>query len=287
MLFAHSSRDVYLAILSVVNLTVILWPFMEHDVLSPSATVLFAVIGVIVTCTNYQCIAHNFIHNPFFVSSSLNFLFSVFNTLSLGVPQSLYRVHHLLHHRYNNCPATPRSRGEGYDPSSIYDHSSVPGTPEPIVRYALYGPLRTDIRALYAKLSKSFAGRCWSEVAALVGFWIALAAWEPKTFLYYYLPVWYLGQVAAHAENYLEHYGADPYNKLKDSVSCYGKAYNLIWFNNGYHQEHHSRPSVHWSRVTEVTDGMLPIAERRVVPVAHVCNLQRLHGGSAPPIVKG
>lgn len=228
MLFAHSSRDGYLALLSVLNLAVILWPFIQHDVLSPSATFLFAFIGIILNCTNYQCIAHNFIHNPFFRSPSLNFLFSVFNTLSLGVPQSLYRVHHLLHHRYNNCPATPRSRGEGYDPSSIYDYSSAPGKPEPIVSYALYGLLRINVRVAYAKLSKSFTARRWAEVATLFGFWIALAAWDPKTFLYYYLPVWYLGQVSAYAENYLEHYGADPYNKLKDSVSCYAKLYNHL-----------------------------------------------------------
>jgi fatty acid desaturase len=275
MIFSHSSKDMYLVLLSALNLVVILWAIIQFQELSVITLIMLSLLIIFLNCTNYQCIAHNFIHNPFFRSPTLNFIFSVFNTLPLGVPQSLYRVHHLLHHRYNNGPPTPGNGNDCGDPSSIYQYASISGCPEHIASYAFRGPLRVNIRTLYRKLSKLFKKRYWAEIAALCGFWLGLAAYDIKAFPIFYLPVWYLGQVSAYAENYLEHYGANPLNKLKDSVSCYGALYNLIWFNNGYHQEHHLRPAVHWSRIKEVKAEMLPAAERRVVPVAHWLNFAR------------
>ena len=89
------------------------------------------------------------------------------------------------------------------------------------------------------------------------------------------MPVWYFGQAAALAENYLEHYGSVPGSRLTDSVSSYGAVYNLVWFNNGYHQEHHLKPQMHWTRVAEVRPEMLPEDRRRVVAGAHWFNWKK------------
>jgi fatty acid desaturase len=35
-------------------------------------------------------------------------------------------------------------------------------------------------------------------------------------------------------------------------VSSYGKLYNAIWFNNGYHAEHHYKPKVHWTKMDQL-----------------------------------
>ncbi len=43
---------------------------------------------VFLNCTNYQCVAHNFLHNPFFRSGWLNNGFSVINGVPLGRAQS-------------------------------------------------------------------------------------------------------------------------------------------------------------------------------------------------------
>jgi hypothetical protein len=32
-------------------------------------------------------------------------------------------------------------------------------------------------------------------------------------------------------------------------VSSYGRIYNLLFFYNGYHAEHHFRPKVHWTKM--------------------------------------
>ena len=34
-------------------------------------------------------------------------------------------------------------------------------------------------------------------------------------------------------------------------MSSYGKVYNWIFFNNGYHAEHHFRPKAHWTKMHE------------------------------------
>jgi fatty acid desaturase len=49
-------------------------------------------------------------------------------------------------------------------------------------------------------------------------------------------------------ENYYEHFGATPENSFANSVSHYGRIYNLVFFNEGYHQEHHLRPQAHWTK---------------------------------------
>jgi hypothetical protein len=35
-------------------------------------------------------------------------------------------------------------------------------------------------------------------------------------------------------------------------VSSYHWLYNLLWFNNGYHAEHHYKPKVHWTKMHEL-----------------------------------
>src|SRR5262249_49318968 len=43
-------------------------------------------------------ISHNFVHKPFFRAKRLNLLFSLYLSVLLGIPQSLWRARHLAHH---------------------------------------------------------------------------------------------------------------------------------------------------------------------------------------------
>jgi len=269
--FAHSTKDAWLIGLALTEFAVIVGTALMFDRLPGWGVISAAALSVFLNCTNFQCIAHNFVHTPFFARAGLHRPFSVFNSLILGLPQTLYRYHHLNHHAYNNN-APDAATGTTRDRSSTYRFSRQPGRPESLVRYAFIGPLRADVSALYAEARRHReAGLVWTEVTALIGFWAALIMFRP-TFVVFLLPTWYLGHVAAYAENYLEHHGAIPGNRLADSVSSYGRAYNLIWFNNGYHQEHHCRPHVHWSRVPALRAEMLPERARRVVKHAHWFN---------------
>ena len=268
-LFAKSNLDALLVTLSICELAATFALAGYFQRLPWAVKVGWAMLLVFANCTNYQCIAHNFIHNPFFRAKGLNRCFGVLNTLALGIPQNLYKVHHLNHHKYGS----DLNNGTTADYSSIYRFSTRPPLAETLWRYAFIGPLRADFRILWRDARRLRLHRqiLW-ETLALLLFWLLLLSMNSGFFLFIYLPLWYLGQVAAYAENYLEHYKAMPGSPLTDSVSCYNTIYNRLWFNNGYHQEHHLKPSVHWSRVKEIRRAMLPENQRRVVGGAHWFN---------------
>jgi hypothetical protein len=85
------------------------------------------------------------------------------------------------------------------------------------------------------------------QVAAVLALWIAVALAAPVFFALTYLPG-YLGGLALCAlHGYYEH--------EHGTTSHYGRLYNLLFFNDGYHVEHHARPGVHWSRLPAYRDA--------------------------------
>ena len=271
-LFAHSRLDGLLAAMAGVQAAVLVcgvWT-CGHD--PWSLTLALAAISVFLMCTNFQCTAHNFIHNPFFRSRRLNAVFSLINSPLLGGSQTLYRLHHLHHHKYNNDLPDPRT-GTTHDFTSTWRHGRPPMHEESIVSYALLGYFRSDFRWLLreARRRRVLYNAAW-ELAALGAMLIVLATINLRGFVCFYLPVWFFGNAAAMAENYLEHHGATPGHRQTDSVSCYSRLYNFVWFNNGYHQEHHYRPQLHWTRVPDVRRLLPPESQRRVVRGAHWFN---------------
>ena len=64
-----------------------------------------------------------------------------------------------------------------------------------------------------------------------------------------YLPLFLFGQFMVRVSAYFGHYKAsDVENPYANSVNHYSRLWNVIMFNEGYHQEHHIRPQEHWSR---------------------------------------
>lgn len=272
MIFAQSVRDGILVLLSLLTITAFVALGFFWETLSLLVILICAGALIFLICTNYQCIAHNFLHNPFFKSRVMNTLFSLINSVPLGMSQTLYKFHHFNHHRHSNDYKDPQT-GRTKDRSSTFAHSRCSDKEESIVSYALLGVLRTDLVSLYREAKEKNKHRLvkW-ESLVIFSFFGFLLFFNWQYFLVFVLPVWYLGQAAALAENYLEHHKAVPGNVQTNSVSCYNPLYNLIWFNNGYHQEHHCKPAVHWTKVKEVRTEMLPEDQRRVVRGAHWFN---------------
>lgn len=272
-IFTHSGMDAVLVAVALLQLGLTAFVVAEFPALGATTLVGLGAALVFLTCTNYQCIAHNHIHNPFFRSARLNALFSALNSLGLGMPATIYRFHHLNHHRFNN-DLPDAATGDTRDRSSTYRYAGRGGAAEGLLAYSVLGVFRTDLGVLHADAKKKgLARHVWLETALVVLAAAAVLAARPSCFFAFYLPVWFLGQVAAFAENYLEHAHATPGNRLTDSVSSYSALYNLVWFNNGYHQEHHFRPQLHWTQIRAVRAEMLPESERRVVRGAHWFNL--------------
>jgi fatty acid desaturase len=271
-LFSHSRLDGLLVLLALAQFGVLLYGVLTFGSVHWGVSLLVGLLSVFLMCTNFQCVAHNFIHNPFFTSRRLNSFFALFNSLLIGGAQSLYRVHHLHHHKYNNDAPNPQT-GNTQDVTSTWRHSRWPGQEEGFLTYALFGYFRSDFGFLLREAKRrQVLGKVAVESLVFLSMVVAFAILNPLGLLAFYLPVWLLGNMAAQAENYLEHYGAIPGNRMTDSVSSYGKLYNLIWFNNGYHQEHHYRPQVHWSHLPEVKPLLPGESERRVVTGAHWFN---------------
>ena len=81
------------------------------------------------------------------------------------------------------------------------------------------------------------------ESALIVSLWSALATGAPVFFVSTYLPGYLAGLGLCALHGYYEH--------AHGTTSHYGKLYNLLFFNDGYHVEHHAHPGVHWTRLTE------------------------------------
>jgi fatty acid desaturase len=79
----------------------------------------------------------------------------------------------------------------------------------------------------------------WLAQGALVlALWTALIGLGPGFFLTVYLPGWLLGLGLCQLQGHYEH--------VRGAVSHYGWVYNRLFFNDGYHVEHHARPARHW-----------------------------------------
>lgn len=207
-------------------------------------------------CWNLQCLSHNFVHNAFFSADWLNRVFSVLETLSIGLPQVCYHHYHLNHHKGDNDRKGPD--GTTRDWSSIFRHSPDDRA-ESFLKYVFLGFFRVEMGPLFRTIWK----HGWKEVAqtaveivTLGAFWLFMAWYDWRYLAFFYVPAYYLGWCMSYAEGYFEHYGAEPGNPYANSVSSYNRPYNVLWFNNGYHQEHHWDPKAHWTQMPALSNAM-------------------------------
>jgi fatty acid desaturase len=90
--------------------------------------------------------------------------------------------------------------------------------------------------------------REWMAEGALVFLlWAGLALFAPRFLLTTYLPGWLLGLGLCELHGRLEH--------ARGTVSYYGRLYNWLFFNDGYHVEHHARPARHWTTLPNAREA--------------------------------
>jgi hypothetical protein len=108
-----------------------------------------------------------------------------------------------------------------------------------------------------------------AQTALILALWAAIAIRAPGYFFRVYAPGYLLGLALCAIHGYYEH--------AHGATSCYSKLYNLVFFNDGYHVEHHANPAIHWTRLSARRD---PTARRSVWPAPlrwiEECNLDTL-----------
>jgi fatty acid desaturase len=241
------------------------WPHLAWPARLAGAALYGLAIG-----WSQDSVAHNFIHNPFFVSRRLNRLVAFALTLVNGAPQTMYAYVHMRHHAGNSDRRD--AQGQTIDPISIYRHGRD-GQAEGMPRYVLMGFWRDDGPFTVARAIR--AKRPTEAREALNEFWLLVAIiaaafalrWD---FVVTLAPFYYLGQSFSFLIAYYEHFGARPEAPMETGVSTYTPLYNLLFLNNGFHAEHHFRPKQHWSRMELVRLEMIAAgSQHRVMSRAH------------------
>jgi hypothetical protein len=82
-----------------------------------------------------------------------------------------------------------------------------------------------------------------AEVLLVLALWSVLATCHAAFFLTAYLPGYALGLLLCWLHGHYEH--------IRGTVSHHGLLYNLLFFNDGYHVEHHARPGAHWTELPQ------------------------------------
>jgi hypothetical protein len=79
------------------------------------------------------------------------------------------------------------------------------------------------------------------ETLSVLALWAGLAWLDTSMFLTVYLPGYAIGLGLCFLQGHYEHEGG--------TTSHYGWVYNTLFFNDGYHVEHHRHPAAHWSEL--------------------------------------
>jgi fatty acid desaturase len=239
----YSKLDLILVCVALFQgLSLIGWAVAFAD-LSLLMNVIIFFAQLIAFYFNPIVITHNFLHTPFFKMTFINRVFSTMNSMNLGLPQILYKYHHLNHHRHNNSME---------DPSSTYLFGKN-NKQEHWIPYSAFSLLRDGTQKAWVQTLQKKEGHLLAiEILAVVVFWAALVMINWRFFVFAYTPLFYCGWFLAHVENYFEHYMAKaPSDRFGNAVSFYPDWYNSLMFNEGYHQEHHISPQDHWTKRPE------------------------------------
>ena len=107
------------------------------------------------------------------------------------------------------------------------------------------------------------------DCAAVIALWGTLFVYAPTFMVAVYIPGFLIGLVLCYLQGYYEH--------ARGTVSHYGRIYNFLFFNDGYHVEHHLHPGMHWqdlprAKASEASPSSWP-AVLRWLELVNLCAL--------------
>ena len=245
-LLRYSTWDGFPVTTTIFQLILNVWLATTWEAHNISQILLIFPICLFLFWYNALVATHNFVHTPWFSSKVLNQVYAVLNSVNLGSPVTHYRHLHLNHHRYGNDRQD--AKGHTQDGSSTFAYGKHSRS-EHVISYCGLAILRDDVtETLREARTHNEVTQLWLELGACVLAMIGYLLISWKFFVFFALPVFYWGWFLTYFANYYEHFGADPDERYGNSASYYGRIYNALFCNEGYHQEHHLRPNTHWSQ---------------------------------------
>lgn len=233
----------------------------------------FLIANMINTSMHYQ------IHWPVFSKRRWNHFYEII--LSIGGMQStqIYKWVHLSHHRYTNDIPTLNNH-HTRDPFSLFAGGKN-GQPQNAWIYCFQKILFLPTNFLLCKKIKyqipTKPKQLDNERLACFLFVLLIILINPTYGLWAWLVTYPIAGFLDYAWNYGEHWGSHDFGSdtTRNAVSIYNRWYNLLCFNEGYHQEHHYRPQVHWHDLPTVR-SCLP-SDRVTAKCMHIFNVPYWH----------
>jgi hypothetical protein len=112
-LFRHSPRDAWLLGVAVLHGALLAFGLTCLPWHGAWGTLAFALLFGVGVCWSSNTVSHNHLHQPLFRTKALNVALTWLLTLSLGVPQTLWRARHFWHHAGEPAPSRPRAVSRG------------------------------------------------------------------------------------------------------------------------------------------------------------------------------
>src|SRR6185503_785957 len=110
------------------------------------------------------------------------------------------------------------------------------------------------------------------DCVAVVALWGAMLVFAPSFLLRIYLPGFVAGLGLCYLQGHYEH--------ARGIVSHYGWLYNVLFFNDGFHVEHHRHPGMSWQDLPRAKESEAGVsrwpAVLRWLEVIDLCALERL-----------
>jgi fatty acid desaturase len=291
-LFKHSSKDALLVVQTLTALTVA-YTLALLD-LGVFWNLLIAPFHIMLILNLQNTSLHHHTHWSTFCNKTLNSLYELLLSGASGFRPQQYRRVHSIHHKYvNDSPIY----GKTQDTISVFEHG-VKGQVENAWKFCLRNAVHAWTipwkqlqhliwlpKSIKDRLPKSptlrlpknvyvemSLNQMRKETWAFILFFVSIVLIN-FTYGIWLLFVYFIAMFFNYSWHYGEHYGSYHFrgDTTQDSVGIYNKWYNLFCFNSGYHQEHHHRPGMHWTRLAEVTPYLPPT--RITVNGMHITNV--------------
>lgn len=215
---------------------------------------------------------HHHSHWSTFNNKTLNKIYEVILSAISGITHETWKHVHLTHHIHvNDCPVDGKTK----DPISVFKNGKN-GEVENFWSFCFsnaVGDIKHKFIMQKKQISKHIFDNKLNNIQNVS--WIiycALIFLANVKFGLWMILVYFVAHFLNYATSYGEHWGVLDRrgDTTQDSVGIYSKWYNWIGFGAGYHQEHHNKPGMHWTKLHTLTPKMHP--NRRIVKSMHIFN---------------